>query len=372
MKSIGLYIHIPFCIKKCNYCDFLSFDYKDEETQQAYIDALIEEIKQAKGRGYSVDSIFIGGGTPSLIDTNSISRVLNEIYLVFNVELDAEITIESNPKTLSSEKLLAYQRMGINRLSIGAQSLNNELLGVLGRSHSSEDFINNYLEARDSGFDNINIDLMFAIPGQTMANWADTLEQTLELKPEHISFYSLQLEEGTRFYDMFKEGKLDYIDDDTDRQMYHHAITMIKEHGYWHYEISNASKPGFECRHNLKYWSMGDYLGLGLGAHSYLEGWRFRNQGDINTYINKIYRPKEIYQNRREDDICEYIITGMRKIGGISLKDFENRYGVSFHHLYESIMGKHLNDGLLELDRDYLKFTAKGIDVSNKVLVDFV
>ncbi|NLY70073.1 MAG: oxygen-independent coproporphyrinogen III oxidase [Clostridiales bacterium] len=373
-NNLGLYIHIPFCIKKCKYCDFLSFSCSDEELLLAYVEALISEInRQSPKYAYTVDSIFIGGGTPTLISAEYIWSILDEIYRSFKVDSDVEKTIESNPKTLTIDKLKAYNQMRINRLSIGVQSLDDDLLNLLGRAHTTEDFYSNFHDARIVGFDNINVDLIFSIPGQTVPVWVKTLNKILELDPEHISFYSLQLEKDTEFYKMYEEGKLDLIDEETDRLMYHKALTMMEQKGYIHYEISNASKPGYECRHNLKYWSMENYLGLGLGAHSYIDGYRFANVEDIKKYIESTDQVDWIHKNSENDDITEYIITGLRKIEGISLKEFERIYRVNLYELYKETIDKHVNNGLLEIDtKGRLKLTKLGVDLANKVLVDFV
>jgi len=390
MKRLGLYIHIPFCIEKCRYCDFLSFGGNDESLHLAYIEALIAEIENIKGCGYEADSIYIGGGTPSLLNSDSIIKMMDAVSKAFAVSDNAEISIEANPKTVTTQKLSAYHSAGINRLSMGAQSTDDGLLKVLGRVHNSSDITVNYEQARKAGFDNINIDLMFAIPGQTRKQWMNSLSDIINLGPEHISFYSLQLEEGTPFYRMFTEGTLEYIDDETDRNMYHDAIEKLNSSGYMHYEISNAAKPGYQCEHNLKYWSMDEYLGLGLGSHSYINGQRFSNERNLYKYIetgNKLIKKEKIsmkqisglspfvvweHKNSRQDDISEYIFTGLRKIEGIQLNDFTDRFGISVNEIYNNEILEHIENGLLELSEERLKFTLKGIDLSNFVLVDFV
>jgi len=382
-KSLGLYIHIPFCMRKCNYCDFLSFGGIPEEVREAYFRTLIRELGyygRLYRKDYYVDSIFIGGGTPSLVEDGLIGGLMQAVRDSFTVSDNAEISIESNPKTLTKRKLKTYLDSGINRLSIGAQSLDDELLDRLGRAHSAEDFLAAYFLARESGFQNINIDLIFAIPGQSMESWRHTLERVLGLAPEHISFYSLQIEEGTVFYDLFREGRLQAADDELDRNMYHTAVKMLEENGFLHYEISNAAKPGRQCRHNLKYWSMEDYLGLGLGAHSFLGGTRFGNVTDLNEYMqagngDSAERSPFTawnYQNTANDNISEYLITGMRKIGGIDLADFEERFGVALESLHAETLERYRKQGLIEVRDNCLRFTKKGIDISNRVLVDFV
>ena len=389
---MGLYLHIPFCARKCNYCDFLSFGGVPEEEQTAYFNALINEIKynaEIYNNKYYVDTIFIGGGTPSLVGEALISEVMKEVRNNFDVVQNAEISIESNPKTLTEAKLNAYLESGINRLSIGAQSFDGGLLNCMGRIHNAEDFLKNYSAARECGFKNINIDLMFAIPGQTMKIWTDTLDRAIGLEPEHISFYSLQLEEGTPFFSMFEEGSLNQIDDELDRTMYHTAIGMLKNAGYYHYEISNAARERFECRHNLKYWSMDDYLGLGLGAHSYMDGVRFSNLTDLSRY-NKIDEPycrnKNLseafspyiqwrHENTKEENLSEYLFTGMRKLDGVDLVDFEKRFGQPVEMIFSDNwpkLQKHMEDGFIIKTDHNMRFTIKGIDISNRILTEFI
>ncbi|MEL7657149.1 MAG: radical SAM family heme chaperone HemW, partial [Bacillota bacterium] len=277
-------------------------------------------------------------------------------------------------------KLKTYLDSGINRLSIGAQSLDEGLLHYMGRVHSKEDLISNYHLARDCGFQNINLDLMFAVPGQTMDMWMDTLKKAVDLESEHISFYSLQLEEGTPFYQLFEEGRLKETDAELDRNMYHEALKYLKGRGYQHYEISNAAKAGYQCRHNLKYWSMDNYLGLGLGAHSYLDGVRFSNVTDLKRYIELNNIEKASFSpfvewshiNSKEENISEYLFTGMRKMQGICLDDFKDRFGMNLESLYGDILKKYQELKLLEIIDGKLRFTEKGIDISNRVLAEFV
>ena len=376
-KALGLYLHIPFCVQKCKYCDFLSYPGMDHEKQVSYANDLINEIEyygELYHNKYYVDTIFIGGGTPSLMEEALTDKIISAVRANFLVEEEAEVTIESNPKTLTRDKLAAYLEAGINRLSIGAQSLDDRLLKFMGRIHKAGDVIDTYRLARECGFQNINLDLMFAIPGQTMELWQSSLEQVIELGPEHVSFYSLQLEEGTPFFQMFKEGIFTEISDELDRQMYHWALKKLGNRGYTHYEISNAAREGFACRHNLKYWSMDDYLGLGLGAHSFIDGCRFSNETDINAYIGA--DPNRIavwsHHNTEKDNISEYIFTGMRKMQGISLCDFQNRFGKELQEIYPEETQRFLKESLIKIEEGHLRFTLKGIDLSNHVLSDFV
>lgn len=390
-KALGLYLHIPFCVRKCNYCDFLSFAGIPGDVQNEYFQALLREIGlrgMINRNNYYVNTIFIGGGTPSLLEGNRINELLLAVRNSFTVAEGAEISIESNPKTITKNKLNSWLNAGVNRLSIGAQSFDDRLLSDMGRVHSGGDFLMNYSLARECGFRNINIDLMFAIPGQTMRIWMDTLERAVALEPEHISFYSLQLEEGTPFFSLFKAGGLKLIDDELDRAMYHAAVKALQENGYAHYEISNAAKDGYRCRHNLKYWSMEDYLGLGLGACSFLDGTRSGNTADLQEYIQAgrddsiLDNPGSAragssfvrwsHMNTMEENISEYLFTGMRKIEGIDLTDFCERFGAGLESIHGRAIEKYRKERLIEIDGCRLRFTGKGIDISNRVLADFV
>lgn len=388
---MGLYIHIPFCMKKCNYCDFLSFVGVPQEQSDAYFQTLLQEIdyfSEDYRNIYYVDTVFIGGGTPSLIDSSYISKLMDAVRTGFEVDKNAEISIETNPKTVTKDKLKEYLNLGINRLSMGAQSCDDELLRYLGRVHTTDDFIKNYISARECGFKNINIDLIFGIPGQTLAVWKYTLNQVIGLCPEHISFYSLQLEEGTKLYSMLQKGTLTETDEKLDRSMYSYAIKLLSKSGYVHYEISNAAKNGYQCRHNLKYWSMEDYLGLGLGAHSFIEGTRFSNVISLEQYVNigKEYKYKQKkmtdesispfscwqHHNTKEDNISDYLITVMRKTQGIQFDDFKNRFGIGLEQLYGNVLRKYQNQGLIEISADRVYFTEKGMDLANIFLAEFV
>lgn len=395
---MGLYLHIPFCIKKCSYCDFLSFGGIPEEEQAAYFRALNREIALnglIYGKKYYVDTIFIGGGTPTLAEARLIMVMLDCIKDSFAISPDVEFSMESNPGTLTRHKLDAYHRGGINRLSIGAQSLDNRLLRGLGRIHTAEEFLDGYRLARDCGFENINIDLMFAIPGQTMEIWSKTLKEAKALDPEHISFYSLQIEEDTPFWFMARNGTIHEADEELDREMYHYAVDKLESWGFRHYEISNGAKDGFPCRHNLKYWSMEEYLGLGLGAHSFLEGTRFSNKTDLNEYISTggLFDDRgyaaagtgglqmegeespfiaQRHRNTREDNISEYLFTGLRKIQGIELLDFKEKFGEELEAIHGEVLKKSLENGLMEITGGRLRFTNRGLDISNTVLKEFV
>lgn len=376
-NKLGLYIHIPFCARKCSYCDFISFEGCDDSLKSLYTKELIKEIKHYgfmyKNR-FEIDTIFFGGGTPSLLDESLISEILATIQNNFPIDQQAEITLEANPGTITAGKLKTYLTSGVNRLSFGVQSLDDGMLKKLGRIHNVEKFLQNYGNARESGFNNINIDLMFAIPGQTPEIWADTLNGAISLAPEHISFYSLQIEENTGFYDMLQKGEIQQVSDDIDRDMYHLAVKALEDAGYKHYEISNAAKEGYECRHNLKYWSMENYLGLGLGAHSFIDGLRFSMTEDMAEYLNG-QKMKWRHRNSLGDNISEYIFTGMRKSGGISLVDFRKRFGKDIFDFYpqqKSAIAQYERDGLIVLQDDIMQFTVRGFDISNRILSEFV
>ncbi len=396
MKGLGLYIHIPFCIKRCNYCDFLSFSGMSEEDHSSYIDALCAEIRYYADKNIILDTVYIGGGTPSFIDSGLIVRVLEEVGKGFSLAGDAEITIEANPGSLNSDKLKAYLAAGINRLSLGAQSLSDDLLELMGRSHNKDIFIQNFRLARELGFNNISLDLIFALPGQTLEVWLRTLEKTIELGPEHISFYALQIEEGTPFFKGVEAGTLNPPEDEADRRMYHHAVKMLRDGGYLHYEISNAAKPGFFSRHNLKYWSMENYLGVGLGSHSYVNGRRFSNETDLSVYkgiAESVWSdgncvdgrnsgkmdgssPWAVFyhENSFQDEMGEYMFTGMRKVEGIIISDFTDRFGISPLEAYKEQIAVHRAADMLEISPDsrYLRLTGTGMDLFNRVLVDFI
>lgn len=381
-KPAGLYIHIPFCLKKCRYCDFLSWGGAAEATQERYVKALVRELSLYKGEENAIDTIFIGGGTPSLLRKESIIEILKAAKAAFCVMKDAEITVEANPKTLDAEKLRAYRRAGVNRLSIGAQSMDDGLLAFMGRAHSRQDFLENYWAAREVGFDNINVDLMFGIPGQTQKMWRDSLGQVIELAPEHISFYSLQLEEGTEFARLYRNGEIDLPSQQEDRTMYHEGIRMLKESGYRQYEISNCARPGYACRHNLKYWSFDEYLAAGLGAHSFrYEQGRRCNLSQLEAYLQaaeagRLPVDEGAYEKETlRDYMGEYVFTALRKAEGVSFSDFQNTFGEDFFQVYRGcvkILREYEKKGLVDLNEGGFFLTARGIDRSNEIMSEFV
>lgn len=377
-RKLGLYSHIPFCAQKCSYCDFLSYVNEDRDARTHYVSKLTQEIagKSLNVRdSHVVDSIFVGGGTPSVLDVNLIEEIIDTIYSTYKLSSDIEITIEANPGTLNFEKLNALKSIGFNRISMGVQSFNNDVLKTLGRIHDSKTAIDSYNKARAAGFSNINLDLMFGIPGETSEIWEKDISTMKELDPEHVSFYSLQVEEGTRIFHRIMDGDVEEVDEIIDRKMYHHALEELKKAGFVHYEISNAAKPGFESRHNLKYWSLGDYLGFGLGAHSYINSRRMSNTEILKDYLSAESSASMTvwqYENTVNDEISEFVFLGLRKTKGISLGDFSKIFRKDFLDIYDVETEDLMKRGLLEIKEDHIKLTDLGRDVSNKVFSEFV
>lgn len=370
-KNLSLYLHIPFCVQKCKYCDFLSFSSREED-RNSYIEELQKEIilKSKYCKEYQVVSIFFGGGTPSILKTKQIVDLMECIYENFTVKKDAEISIESNPGTLTRDKLQAYRICGINRLSMGLQSANDDELRMLGRIHSFEECKENFYLAREVGFENINIDLMSALPGQNLQSYEETLRKVLLLNPEHISAYSLIVEEKTPLYE--DENLLSLLpSEEVDRQLYHKTKQILKEAGYERYEISNYAKPGYECYHNSVYWTLGQYLGLGLGASSYFDGKRFYNESNRNEYRFDS-KPCEVEEVTKKDQMEEFMFLGMRMMKGISKDKFYQRFGQSLESVYGEILKEQEEKGLIIQEEDRVFLTEMGIDVSNQVFCDYL
>lgn len=382
-KKLGLYIHIPFCERKCNYCSFLSFPL-GKDARREYVEVLKKEIAdngRVLGMDFMVDTVFIGGGTPSLLEPYEITEILETVRNYFNLSENAEISIESNPNSLDDIKLASYLKAGINRLSIGMQSFDDNVLKTLGRIHSSDNAKMAITRAKAMGFDNINLDLMFGIPGQTMESWNKTLDTAIELSPDHISFYSLQIEEGTKFYEDYKNERLPFLENSLTDQMYLFAVDKLKNAGYDHYEISNMSKPGKPCKHNLKYWKLKDYLGLGAGASGYINGFRCENPCDLITWKEQVlsedagYDEVDIHMETKEEAMSVFVFTGLRLLAGIDLKDFEERFGVSFEEVYKDKMDylkEQESAGNIIVDNDSIRLTEKGILISNDIMCEFV
>ena len=380
-KPLGLYIHIPFCVKKCNYCDFLSAP-ADDATKKRYVDALCKEIQGYKEitAGYELATIYFGGGTPSVLDVSLVEQILSVIQKNFHADMVAtEVTLEVNPGTASLEKLKRYKELGINRLSIGVQSAKEEELKLLGRIHSFEDAKQTYFWAREAGFENISLDLISALPGQSLEAYKENVEAVLTLQPEHISSYSLIVEEGTPFYELYAEGapkEGELPEEETDRAMYVYTKERLAAAGYERYEISNYAKPGYESRHNSSYWTGIDYIGVGLGASSLFTNARYHNETDLNQYMEAVETGQDIRRNTErlsvEEQMEEFMILGLRLIRGISRTEFQKRFGRPVETVYGNAIRKLEKQGLLITDEDTVALTETGIDVSNQVFVEFV
>lgn len=373
MKEIGLYIHIPFCKRKCLYCDFNSYEAQKHDEDE-YINALLHEIKKyLEQEQFIFKTVFIGGGTPTVIKFKNISKLLETIAPY--IKKEAEVTMECNPGTIGKMAAKEYKTMGINRISIGLQAWQNELLKTIGRIHNCQEFLDSYYLLRNEGFKNINIDLMFSLPGQTIDMWHETLEEVCKLNAEHISCYSLILEESTPIYSLIKSGKLSIPDEDVDRNMYYLAKDILKNNGYSQYEISNFSKLGFECSHNLIYWRNGEYLGVGAGSHSKIGAKRFWNAGNIEQYVNAIKSDgSPILGNEdidRAEDMWETIFLGLRLNEGINTSKFNKRYDDDFMSIYGDVVLELQKDGLVNINGKNIVLTDKGIDLSNRVFIKF-
>ncbi len=375
--QLELYIHIPFCVKKCAYCDFLSAA-AGREQQRAYVEALLQEIRARAASpavsGHSVCSIFFGGGTPSVLPPEWIREILDTVRETFSVAEDAEISLESNPGTLDPEKLCIYREAGINRLSIGCQSTEDRELQLLGRIHTEQEFLESFALAREAGFDNINVDLMSGLPGQTAASWEASLRRIAELKPEHISAYSLILEEGTELYE--KQEQYAFPEEEEERSMYERTHEVLEEYGFLQYEISNYSLPGKECRHNLGYWTGTEYLGLGLGAASLLGHRRFSNTADPEEYRAWACCPERMEKQEEllteEDRMGERMILGLRLTKGVSDAAFSQEFGRSLMEQYGPVIRRYESWHLLQWEEGRLHLTREGISVSNQVMADFL
>ena len=409
MKELELYLHIPFCERKCAYCDFLSAP-ADLPVRISYIKKLQEEIAYygAQYGEYQVSSIFFGGGTPTILEGYQLAAILETVKEHFNITTDAEITVECNPGTLTAGKAEKLVQAGFNRLSMGLKSADDRELQLLGRIHNFAQFLESYDLARKAGFRNINVDLMSALPGQTLKSWQDTLQKVTALRPEHISAYSLIIEEGTPFYERFaederirEEGGHPRLlpEEDVERQMYELTETFLHTKGYERYEISNYAKPGYECRHNCGYWTRKDYLGLGLGASSLVEHQRFQNTSDLKTYLEQEYSPQCEGQHERiaetiqlqeetglsqtghhihieildkKSEMEEFMFLGLRLMAGISRQQFEKKFQVTLNSVYGEVLRKLKGEQLIEEVAGYVRLTEHGIDVSNYVLAEFL
>ncbi|MBR3645350.1 MAG: radical SAM family heme chaperone HemW [Lachnospiraceae bacterium] len=419
MKKLEIYIHIPFCAKKCDYCDFLSAP-ADGRTKRLYVESIKKEIKMSyyKLAGYVVDTVFIGGGTPSILDGYQIEDIMSTLREYANISQDAEITIECNPGTVTKEKLKSYRKAGINRISFGLQSANDSELKSIGRIHTYKEFEESFEMARQNGFTNINVDLMSALPGQTLESYKETVNKVLNLNPEHISAYSLIVEDGTPMAERVEkaqdEGYSILPDEDVEREMYYVTREILEKKGYHRYEISNYSKEGYECRHNLGYWDRVEYLGFGIGAASLFRQERYNNVSELYCYMNSLYYEDianeaedffDIYSNGYveeeydieddsiedsynekilasietphqkltvKDEMEEYMFLGLRKIKGVSVSRFKELFGREFGDVYGKVTNDLEQKGLICVRDDYVRLTDRGIDISNRVLSEFL
>lgn len=375
-KTLGLYIHIPFCKQKCNYCDFYSLGCQ-ENNIPSYIEALCTHIKREAPlyKDYQIDTVFIGGGTPSLVSEKNFTYLVDTLKNSFIFTQSAEFSIEANPGTLTKEKLNCYKQNGVNRLSIGLQSVSNTELKALGRIHSYDEFLNSYNLARECGFDNINIDVMYGLPNQALDSLKDTLSKVCSLYPEHISAYCLKIEDGTPFYKI--QDTLKLPSDDEEYEMYMYLCNELAKHGYEQYEISNFSKKDRRCVHNLKYWLSQEYIGFGPSAHSFFNGERYYYLDSIQNYLNDIKisqsvdnLPKKHYEEQSDLPICsadEYLMLKMRLSDGVSEAEFKSKFGTSLLDNYPEIQD-YLKDGYIEHKNGAYSFTPKGFFVSNYIL----
>ena len=404
MKSISIYIHIPFCVKKCQYCDFLSAP-ADSRAQEVYLRALKQEIREqaARYRKYEVQTVFIGGGTPTAVPCEKLCEVLKTVFTCYRVNPQAEISMEANPGTVTKEALLSYRKAGINRLSIGLQFTDDGELKLLGRIHTYRDFLQTYRWAQEAGFTNINLDIMSALPGQSVENYKKTLETVLSLRPQHISAYSLIVEEGTPFYEKYGqeseklqatgEKQPDLPSEEEEREMYTLTEKLLATAGYHRYEISNYALPGMECRHNRVYWKRGNYVGFGLGAASMVENVRFENTRKMQEYLaeyagvpsaepvfadvaqgdmQQIFRGENVHPLSQQEQMEETMFLGLRLTEGVSKAEFHRQFGVSMEQIYGEVIQENTAQGLLADEAGYLRLTREGMDLSNYVMAQFL
>ncbi len=374
MKNIGLYIHIPFCIKKCNYCDFNSVTTLDFIPE--YLISLKKEISSLKDCGYRAETVYIGGGTPTILNCWQLSSLFECLHKNIDIATNAEITIEANPETLNKEKLLLLKTLGINRLSLGLQAYEDRLLEIMGRIHTVKEFEIGFKAARDVGFDNINVDLIFGLPGQSLKDFIYGLNQLLVFSPEHISCYALSVEIGTEFHKRKRSGKLPLPTEKDERLMYYKAIEVLTCHDYKHYEISNFALVNKESRHNLVYWTYKDYLGIGAGSHSFVDNKRFNNYPSIPVYIksiaefhNAIEQAKTISIDEQQAEFC---FLGLRLLDGLDKQAFYRRFNKKITQTHGNAIEKLKKQGLLQENPKGIKLTTRGLDFANTVFVEFL
>lgn len=378
MDRFGIYVHIPFCRKKCKYCDFISFASYEEKYKE-YAECLIKEIRNKKiEKPKAISTIYLGGGTPSILESEDIVKILNAIKERFEIEENCEITIEVNPGTITKQKLEDYKNTGVNRLSIGLQSTSDRILKLIGRIHTYEEFLNTYNLAKEVGFENINVDLMLAIPTQTESELLESVQKVIELEPNHISLYSLILEEGTELDKMISDGQYELLDENLERQMYWKTKNLLELNGYNHYEISNFSKKGFESKHNMDCWNQEEYIGFGLAAHSYYDDMRFSNIDALEIYMrniknNDFEKNVEIHEIQdKPAQMREFMMIGLRKIDGVKISNFERKFRINPLFYFRFEISKLTDEELIEVDLDNIKLTKKGLDLANQVFEEFV
>ena len=375
---LGLYIHVPFCAQKCNYCDFNSYKIEEKNQKRDYLISIEREMELYKEefKNKEFTSIFLGGGTPSILTSDELTILVKSIYKNFNIKKDAEITMECNPGTLNKEKLVTIKSLGINRLSMGLQVTQDHHLKYIGRIHTYEQFEKNYKDAIDIGINNINVDLMYSLPNQSFDEWKETLDKIIKLNPSHISAYSLILEEGTKFYDMYMNKEFELNDEEVDINIYKYTIDTLNKNGYHQYEISNYAKEGYECKHNIIYWKCEKYLGLGPGASGYIENYRYSNICGVEEYNKCLHNNKKPIEDKnilsKKDEMEEFIFMGLRMNEGINLDRFYEKFGLNFKQKYNNILDKLKNLNLIIEQNNNIMLTQKGKEISNTVFVEFI
>lgn len=375
-KELGIYIHIPFCKQKCYYCDFISYSDKCNQISN-YIDSLIKEIEGFDFSNYKVTSIYIGGGTPSYVDSKYIKQILTKLHKKVDFK-EVEITIEVNPGTVTRKKLQDYKEQGINRISIGLQSTKDRLLRQIGRIHTYQEFLEAYYLAKEVGFKNINVDLMLGLPNQTIQDLKESLNKIIELNPNHVSVYSLIVEEETKIAKLLQEGKIELPEEEQERNMYWYVKNLLELNGYHHYEISNFAKEGKESRHNMNCWNQEEYIGFGVAAHSYINNVRFSNTSNIEEYIENMndanYQKNVTIEEKQtlEDKKNEFMMLGFRKLDGVNISKFKEKFIENPIFLYRDKLNKLSAEGLIEIDLNHIKLTNKGLDFANLVFEEFV
>lgn len=365
----GLYVHIPFCLKKCDYCDFISFT-NCEENHGKYVDSLIDEMKEYTGE--EINSVFIGGGTPTILSPILLDRLLKNINENFKISDDCEFSIESNPATVTKEKLLVLRTHNVNRISVGVQSFNDDELKMIGRIHDSSSAYETINLIKENGFKNINIDIMSALPMQTIDKFMYSLKCAVECESTHISCYSLILEDNTPLEKRYSKGEFTIPDEELDREMYHNACDFLEKNGYIQYEISNFAKNGYKCRHNIKYWNCDEYIGVGIAAHSYIGNKRYYNTSNLSDYLNGKYHCDDVAILTQKDLLEEFMIMGLRMNKGISENEFKRRFGADIHEIYSSVLDKYIKMGFIIYQNGRYFLSKHGFDVSNSIMSEFM